>query len=103
MESYWRQHSKEASVEEMMLDSNAEELGKEEMPEIMAMLPDTSGMDVLELGAGIGYRVQIPRSITKRITSMFSTLLFKKYILNSLFVVYFVLCAFTFCVLGTAY
>ena len=54
MHTYWRQHSKEASVKEMMLDSNAEELGKEEMPEILSMLPDTTGMDVLELGAGIG-------------------------------------------------
>lgn len=54
MQSYWKQHSKEASVEEMMLDSNAEELGKEEIPEILSMTPITSGMDVLELGAGIG-------------------------------------------------
>ena len=54
MHSYWRQHSKDASLQEMMLDSNAEELGKEEIPEVLSMLPDTSGMDVLELGAGIG-------------------------------------------------
>jgi len=54
MHAYWRQHSKEATVKEMMLDSNAEELGKEEIPEILSMVPDTTGMDVLELGAGIG-------------------------------------------------
>ena len=54
METYWKHHAKDASVEEMMLDSNAEELGKEEIPEILSMLPDTTGMDVLELGAGIG-------------------------------------------------
>ena len=54
MHAYWRQHSKEASVKEMMLDSNAEELGKEEIPEILSMVPDCAGMDVLELGAGIG-------------------------------------------------
>ena len=54
MESYWKQHAKQASVEEMMLDSNAEELGKEEIPEILSMMPDTAGMHVLELGAGIG-------------------------------------------------
>jgi len=54
MHSYWKRHSKEASVKEMMLDSNAEELGKEEIPEILSMCPDTTGMDVLELGAGIG-------------------------------------------------
>ena len=38
----------------MMLDSDAEELGKEEIPEVMSMIPDIAGMDVLELGAGIG-------------------------------------------------
>jgi len=59
MHSYWRQHSKEASVKEMMLDSNAEELGKEEIPEIMSMTPDTSGLDVLELGAGIGWVLSV--------------------------------------------
>jgi len=55
MESYWQHHAKEATVEEMMLDSNAEELGKEEIPEILSMIPDNAGMDVLELGAGIGW------------------------------------------------
>lgn len=54
MESYWQHHAKDATVEEMMLDSNAEELGKEEIPEILSMIPDNAGMDVLELGAGIG-------------------------------------------------
>jgi len=38
----------------MMLDSDAEELSKEEIPQVLSMLPDTTGMDVLDLGAGIG-------------------------------------------------
>jgi len=54
MYSYWRQHSKDASVHEMMLDYKAEELGKEEIPEVLSLLPDITGMDVLELAAGIG-------------------------------------------------
>lgn len=54
MKSFWTEHSKEATEEEMMLDSHAEQLGKEEIPEILSQLPDVAGMDVLELGAGIG-------------------------------------------------
>jgi len=54
MESFWKEHSQHASEEEMMLDSNAEVLGKEEIPEILGLLPDVTGLDVLELGAGIG-------------------------------------------------
>ena len=54
MKKYWVEHSKQATEKEMMLDSSAEELGKEEVPEILAALPDVAGLDVLELGAGIG-------------------------------------------------
>ncbi|GFO25062.1 phosphoethanolamine N-methyltransferase-like [Plakobranchus ocellatus] len=54
MTHYWEEHSKEASVEEMMLDSSAAELTKEEIPEILSYLPDYRGKTVLELGAGIG-------------------------------------------------
>jgi len=54
MQTFWNQQAQEASVEEMMLDTNAKELGKEEIPETLSMLPDIAGMDVLELGAGIG-------------------------------------------------
>nr|KAG5713033.1 hypothetical protein BaRGS_021827 [Batillaria attramentaria] len=38
----------------MMLDNNAEELTKEELPEIMSYLPDYTGKRIIELGAGIG-------------------------------------------------
>lgn len=55
MESFWKEHSKKATEEEMMLDSHAEELGKEEIPEVLALLPSVDQLDVLELGAGIGY------------------------------------------------
>lgn len=54
MKSFWEEHSTKADVKEMMLDENAEELGKHEIPEIMSLLPDVSGKRVLELGAGIG-------------------------------------------------
>ena len=55
MTDYWKEHSKEPTVKEMMLDSHAEDIGKLEQPEILSMLPDLEGKDVVELGAGIGY------------------------------------------------
>ena len=54
MIEYWSQHSQDASEEEMMLDEEAEVLGREEIPEILEMLPEYKDKDVLKLGAGIG-------------------------------------------------
>ena len=54
MTEFWNKHSMAQSVEEMMLDSNAETLTQHEHPEVMGMLPCINGKDVLELGAGIG-------------------------------------------------
>lgn len=54
MTEFWREHSKAATVEEMMLDSRAKELTQHELPEILSMLPSLEGCKVLELGAGIG-------------------------------------------------
>ena len=54
MTEFWQEHSQDASVEEMMLDTNAEELTKHELPEILSYLPSWEQKDVVELGAGIG-------------------------------------------------
>ncbi|XP_076860648.1 phosphoethanolamine methyltransferase isoform X2 [Brachyhypopomus gauderio] len=54
MIKFWKEHSQNATVEEMMLDSNALQLTQHELPEILEMLPSLDGLDVLELGAGIG-------------------------------------------------
>lgn len=54
MTEFWKEHSQEATVEEMMLDSNAQELTEQELPEILSLLPSVVNKDVLELGAGIG-------------------------------------------------
>ncbi|XP_050397141.2 uncharacterized protein LOC126815505 isoform X2 [Patella vulgata] len=55
MSEYWKDHAqKSSSIQTMMLDSNAEELSKDEKPEILSYLPDISGKTVIELGAGIG-------------------------------------------------
>lgn len=55
MTDFWQEHSQDGSLEEMMLDTNAAELTKHELPEILSYLPSWEGKDVLELGAGIGY------------------------------------------------
>ncbi|KAK3134922.1 hypothetical protein QOZ80_5BG0412480 [Eleusine coracana subsp. coracana] len=52
--SYWEEHSKDLTVESMMLDSRATDLDKEERPEVLFILPSYKGKTVLELGAGIG-------------------------------------------------
>ncbi|XP_078689244.1 uncharacterized protein LOC144920768 isoform X1 [Branchiostoma floridae x Branchiostoma belcheri] len=54
MAQFWREHSTKASLEEMMLDDNAKELSKVELPEILSLLPGIEGKTILELGAGIG-------------------------------------------------
>ncbi|KAM9849925.1 phosphoethanolamine methyltransferase [Aulostomus maculatus] len=54
MKKFWKEHSKDATVEEMMLDSLARELTQHELPEILSILPSLAGRKVLELGAGIG-------------------------------------------------
>lgn len=54
MTEFWKEHSRQATVEEMMLDSHAQELTQHELPEILSLLPSLSGQRVLELGAGIG-------------------------------------------------
>ena len=59
MTEYWSEHSQDATVKEMMLDEQAETIGREEVPEILQMLPDYEGKDILELGAGIGWAQRI--------------------------------------------
>ncbi|KAK2142169.1 hypothetical protein LSH36_988g00035 [Paralvinella palmiformis] len=54
MSNFWLEHSTEATVEMMMLDEAAEILTEKEVPEILDLLPQYTGKDVLELGAGIG-------------------------------------------------
>ena len=54
MRDFWREHSQEGSVEEMMLDTDAKEISKQEVPEILSYLPNLRNKNVVELGAGIG-------------------------------------------------
>ena len=54
MEKFWHEHSGDATLEVMMLDSGAQKIDKQERPEVLSLLPDFKGKRVLELGAGIG-------------------------------------------------
>ena len=54
MKDYWIKHSQMANLQEMLLDSNAEEISDHEMPEIMSIIPSYKSKRLLELGAGIG-------------------------------------------------
>ncbi|XP_051778199.1 uncharacterized protein LOC114646349 [Erpetoichthys calabaricus] len=68
MTEFWKEHSVEATVEEMMLDSSAQQISHHEVPEILSILPKLGGMKVLELGAGIGrytkHLVKVARHVT---------------------------------------
>lgn len=57
MTAFWKEHSREATMEEMMLDSQANKLTQHELPEILSTLPCLNESNVLELGAGIGWDV----------------------------------------------
>ena len=60
MRLYWEQQSGGegsmlgATVEAMMLDKDASKIDQAERPEILGMLPDLTGLDMIEMGAGIG-------------------------------------------------
>jgi len=56
MLSYWETHLKRdgATKEAMMLDKNASSFSEKERDEILSILPDVTGLDMIELGSGIG-------------------------------------------------
>ena len=57
MTIFWEEFNKPAeklTVHEAMLDPDSKNLDQFERPEILSLLPDVTGMKVLELGAGIG-------------------------------------------------
>nr|XP_046262809.1 phosphoethanolamine methyltransferase isoform X3 [Scatophagus argus] len=70
MTEFWKEHSKGATVEEMMLDSRAKELTQQELPEILSMLPCLAGYKVLELGAGIGRYTRHLLTVADHVTAV---------------------------------
>ncbi len=54
MYKFWEEHATEDNMKVIMLDDKTDLTRQVEIPEILGLLPDISGKDVLELGAGIG-------------------------------------------------
>lgn len=54
MHTYWKRYSDKGDVNEMFVDSQADELAPLETQEIMSSIPNFEGKDVLELASGIG-------------------------------------------------
>jgi hypothetical protein len=56
MRKFWEEVSTQgSSIKQMVLCSDAEKLNQHEVSEVLSLLPDFAGKDVLELGAGIGF------------------------------------------------
>lgn len=70
MKEYWVKHSVSANIQEMLLDSNAEEISDNEMPEILSILPSFKSKKVLELGAGIGRFTRVLAQQASHVTAV---------------------------------
>ncbi|XP_022097659.1 phosphoethanolamine N-methyltransferase-like [Acanthaster planci] len=70
MKHFWHDHSKDATLEEMMLDTQARTLCAEEQPEILSLLPSLAGKRILELGAGIGRFTGLLAESAKHVTAI---------------------------------
>eukprot|EP00210_Caulerpa_lentillifera_P006192 g5916.t1 len=76
---YWKCHSTKATVEDMMLDTQAASLDLLERPEILSALGTVQGKSILELGAGIGrFTVHLAESATEVIACDFMESLTEK-------------------------
>jgi hypothetical protein len=55
--AFWNKYSGDASVRSMMLNNNAEQIEESDRLDILADLPDFTGMDVVDIGAGKLYLI----------------------------------------------
>ncbi|XP_053133747.1 uncharacterized protein LOC128337138 [Hemicordylus capensis] len=70
MHQFWQEHSRDSSLQEMMLDSGALQLTREDTPEILALLPSLERQEVLELGAGIGRFTGLLAGLARHVTAV---------------------------------
>ena len=70
MKDFWVKHSQLANMQEMLLDSNADELSDHELPEILSIVPSFKGKIILELGAGIGRFTRVLAQKASHVTSV---------------------------------
>lgn len=53
--NFWDGFSDKPNINTMMLNTSADQLEALDRREILELLPDYSGLDVADIGAGIGY------------------------------------------------
>ena len=72
MLDYWNNHAKRdgATQEAMMLDKNASTFSDKERDEVLSILPDVTGLDMVELGSGIGRFTPILAAKAKSVTAV---------------------------------
>jgi phosphoethanolamine N-methyltransferase len=70
MKEYWVKHSQFANIQEMLLDSNAQEISENELPEILSHLPSIKAKKILELGAGIGRFTRVLAQQAEKVTAV---------------------------------
>lgn len=70
MKEYWVKHSQFASIQEMLLDSNAQQISDNELPEILSILPSFKSKRILELGAGIGRFTRVLAQQAEHVTAV---------------------------------
>ncbi|KAI3432717.1 hypothetical protein D9Q98_004260 [Chlorella vulgaris] len=68
--AYWKEHSENATVEAMMLDSKAADIDKLERPEVLKLLGPVDGLRIAELGAGIGRFTGPLASVAKSVVAL---------------------------------
>lgn len=70
MKEFWVKHSTKGTIQEMMLDSNAEIISEQDMPEVLSHLPDYKNQIILELGAGIGRFTRVLAQDAKQVVAV---------------------------------
>lgn len=70
MKDYWVKHSQFANIQEMLLDSNAQQISDNELPEILSILPSFKSKVILELGAGIGRFTRVLAQQAEKVTAV---------------------------------
>lgn len=52
---FWHEFSTQPNIDSMMLNTSANELDVLDREDIISSLPNYTGMDIVDIGAGIGF------------------------------------------------
>lgn len=56
LRDFWSGYSSKPDITAMMLNAKAADLKEGDCQDILQTMPDVTGLDVVDIGAGIGYR-----------------------------------------------